>query len=111
MKIFFLKFFLAFELFKSSEAACSLAERRASIPQMKIQRPNPGMYYAVDTSKRKHEDIECPAGTLPATIRDIEEWWDYFWLDQGEFYLLRITTNFVCPFHESSVQFNYSIFH
>ena len=54
---------------------------------MKIQRPNPGMYYAVDTSKRNYDLNGCPTGTVPATIRDIEEWWDHFWLDQGEFYL------------------------
>ena len=96
MMILLLKFFLVFELFKRSEAACSLAERRANIPQMRIQRPNPGMYYAVDTSKRKHEDIVCPNGTIPATIRDVEEWWDHFWLDQGELYLLEYTSIMKC---------------
>ena len=81
--ILLIDFFLLFQLYPRIEAACTLAQRREIIPRMKIQRPNPGMYYAVDTSKRNYDVNGCPTGTIPATIRDVEEWWDHFWLDQG----------------------------
>ena len=84
--IFVLHLFFLFKFYLRIEAACPLADRRANIPQMKIQRPNPGMYYAVDTSKRMYDINGCPSGTVPATIRDVEEWWDHYWLDQGKSY-------------------------
>ena len=46
----------------NTQAACSLAERNANINQMRIQRPDPGMYYAVDTSKRRYDVSGCPSG-------------------------------------------------
>ena len=67
----------------NTQAACSLAERNANINQMRIQRPDPGMYYAVDTSKRRYDVSGCPSGTVPSTIRDLDEYWDHKRLNQG----------------------------
>ena len=81
-------FFVIFSILLSkslnTEAACSLAQRNANIPQMRIQRPDPGMYYAVDTSKRNYDVSGCPSGTVPATVRDWNEWWDHYLLNQGK---------------------------
>ena len=67
----------------NTQAACSLAERNANINQMRIQRPDPGMYYAVDTSKRRYDVSGCPSGTIPSTFRDLDEYWDHNRLNQG----------------------------
>ena len=67
----------------NTQAACSLAERNANINQMRIQRPDPGMYYAVDTSKRRYDVSGCPSGTIPSTFRDLDEHWDHNRLNQG----------------------------
>ena len=66
----------------NTQAACA-AERNANINQMRIQRPDPGMYYAVDTSKRRYDVSGCPSGTIPSTFRDLDEYWDHNRLNQG----------------------------
>ena len=53
---------------------------------MKIERANPGMYYAVDTVRRSYNKEGCPSDTSLAFIKTEEEYDD--WKNIGTYWLL-----------------------